>query len=266
MTTSEVLVTGGALGSVVVESLRAVGCETRVLSRSGKPGTVRGDLSTGAGLDAAVRGVDAIVHCASNPARKTRQTEVGGTKALVRAAAHAGVSHLVYVSIVGVDRTPYYSYYRAKLAAERVVEASGVPWTIQRATQFHDFVLKGLKLLGVGPVTIVPRGFLFQPVDIGEVAGRLTELVLSEPAGRVPDLGGPEILTAAELARSCLQAEGRRKKIWELPLPGKFARSFRKGALTCPDGGCGRITWEDFLYGKRDALTGRISSTYDRNR
>ncbi len=266
MSSSEVLVTGGrgALGSGVVDHLRAAGSEVRVLSRSGKPGTVRGDLATGAGLDEAVGVADVIVHCASNPFRKTRQTEVAGTERLIRAAARAGVSHLVYVSIVGVDRNPHYFYYRAKLNAEQIVGRSAVPWTILRATQFHDFVLKGLKALEVGPVAAVPKDFLFQPVDVGEVAGRLAELALSEPAGRVPDLGGPEIKTAAGLARAYLEGAGRRKMILELPLPGKLARAFREGAQTCPEGERGRVTWEEFLRGRRDAVTGRISSAYDR--
>lgn len=266
MSPSEVLVTGGrgALGSSVVDCLRATGREVRVLSRSGKLGTVRGDLSTGMGLDEAVRDVDAVVHCASSPFRKTRRTEVGGTERLIRAAARASVSHLVYISIVGVDRNPHYFYYRAKLAAERVVERSAVPWTILRATQFHDLVLKGLKTLEVGPVAAIPKDFLFQPVDVGEVAGRLAELALSEPAGRVPDLGGPEVRTAAELARDYLEVAGRRKRILELPLPGKLARAFREGAQTCPDGMRGRVAWKEFLRGRRDASTGRIFSAYDR--
>jgi uncharacterized protein YbjT (DUF2867 family) len=266
MSLPEVLVTGGkgALGSGVVDRLRAAGREVRVLSRSGKPGTVRGDLSTGAGLDEAVRGVDTIVHCASNPFHRTHQTEVGGTEHLIRAALHAGVSHFVYVSIVGVELNPHYSYYRAKLAAEQVIERSEIPWTIQRATQFHDFVLKGLKVLEVGPIAMVPRGFLFQPIDMGEVAGRLAGLALSEPAGRVPDFGGPEVRTSAELACAYLEATGRRKRIVEIPLPGKLARAFREGSQTCPEGERGRITWEEFLDRRRDPATGRISSAYDR--
>ncbi len=87
MEASAVLVTGGTgtLGQRVTKRLRASGREVRVLSRSGHAGTVRGDLLTGAGLDEAVRGVDAIVYCASSPARKTRQTDVGGTQRLLRA-------------------------------------------------------------------------------------------------------------------------------------------------------------------------------------
>lgn len=164
----EVLVTGGTgtLGRRVVDRLRAVGHETRVLSRSGRPGTVTGDLLTGEGVEAAVRGTNAIVHCASSPSN-ARRTDVGGTALLLQAAARAGVGHVVFVSIVGVDRNPF-PYYRMKLAAERVVERSPVPWTILRATQFHDLILAMVSALGRAPlVAPIPKGFLFQPVEVG---------------------------------------------------------------------------------------------------
>jgi uncharacterized protein YbjT (DUF2867 family) len=126
---SEILVTGGRR---LVDRLRAADHDVRVLSRSGRPGTVRGDLSTGENLGEAVDGINTIVHCASNPYRKTRQTDVGGTERLLQSAERAGVSHIVFISIVGVDRNPYYPYYRVKLDAERVIERSPVPWTILR--------------------------------------------------------------------------------------------------------------------------------------
>ena len=102
MNASEVLVTGGTgvLGSRVVERLSSAGIEARVLSRSGRYGTYKGDLLTGEGLDLAVHGADAIIHCASSPFRKPRQIDVEGTERLLEAAARAGVSHIVYISIV----------------------------------------------------------------------------------------------------------------------------------------------------------------------
>src|SRR5215218_7936038 len=230
---SEILVMGGTgvLGLRVVDRLRGAGREVRVLSRSGRPGTIRGDLLMGAGLDEAVDGVETIVHCASNPYRKTRQTDVGGTELLLQAAARVGVSHVVFISIVGVDRNPYYPYFRVKLDAERVIERSTVPWTILRATQFHDLMLRMFRLLDRLPaVMTIPRGLLFQPIDVGETADRLVELALSPPAGLVPDVGGPEVLTSTELARAYLGATGREKRIVELPLPGRAARAWREGA------------------------------------
>jgi len=255
---SEILVTGGTglLGRQVVDRLRAAGRDVRVLSRSGRAGTVRGDLLTGEGLERAVDGVDAIVHCASNPFRKMRQTEVGGTEHLLQAAARVGVSHVVYISIVGVDRNPYYPYFRAKLDAERVMEQSPVPWTILRATQFHDFVLRILQLLERLPaVMLIPRGFRLQPIDTGETADRLVELALSGPAGRAPDIGGPEVRIFAELADAYLKATGRQRRLVEIPLPGKTARAWREGAQLCPDRAYGRIRWEEFLRDRFGSAT-----------
>src|SRR5689334_16740998 len=125
-----VLVTGGTaqLGRAVVDLLGATGRPVRVLSRSAAEGRVRGDLATGAGLAEATAGVGAIVHCASNP-RDARAVDVDGTRRLLDAAHAQGRPHVVYVSIVGVDRIPV-PYYAAKLAAERIVAESGLPWTI----------------------------------------------------------------------------------------------------------------------------------------
>jgi uncharacterized protein YbjT (DUF2867 family) len=248
---SEILVAGGtgSLGRRVVDRLRGPGYEVRTLSRSARgAGVVRGDLQTGEGLAQALEGVDVLIHCASSP-RKPRQTDVEGMGRLLEAAGRAGVSHIVFVSIVGVDRNPYPPYYRAKLEAERIVERSPVPWTILRATQFHEFVLKQIRLLERLPVMMAPRGFLLQPMDIGEVADRLVELSLSGPAGRVPDIGGPEVRTLPDLACSYLKATGRRRRIVEVPVPGKAARALREGALLAPDQTYGEIRWEEFLDG-----------------
>jgi uncharacterized protein YbjT (DUF2867 family) len=203
-------------------------------------------LLTGEGLEEGVEGIDVIVHCASSP-RKTRQTDVEGTERLLRAAGRAGVSHFVFISIVGVDRNPYFPYYRMKLEVERIVERSSVPWTILRATQFHEFVLRIVQLLDRIPLMMMPRGFLLQPIDVGEVADRLVELALADPVGRVPDVGGPEVRTMAELARAYFEVVGRSRRVVEVPLPGKMARALREGAQVAPEGGYGEIRWEEFL-------------------
>jgi len=244
-----ILVTGGtgSLGSRVVDRLIGCGEDVRVMSRVRRADTVRGDLATGEGLEGAVEGVGTIIHCASSPLRKTRQVDVEGTRRLLQLAARAGVSHVVFISIVGVDRNPYYPYYRMKLETERNLEHSTVPWTLLRATQFHEFVLKLIRFTELGPVALVPKGFLLQPTDTGEVADRLVELALSAPSGRVPDVGGPEVRTFADLARSYQKVAERRRRLVEAPIPGKMARAFRRGAQTCPQSRYGTITWEAFL-------------------
>ena len=249
MNAPEILVTGGtgSLGRRVVDRLRGPGYEVRTLSRSARSaGVVQGDLRTGEGLAQALKYVDVLIHCASSP-RKTRQTDVEGTRRLLEAASRAGVSHVVFVSIVGVDRNPYLPYYRAKLETERIVERSSVPWTILRATQFHEFALKQIRLLERIPVMMVPRGFLLQPIDIGEVADRLVELALSESSGRVPDIGGPDVRTLPDLARSYLKATGRRRRVLEVPVPGRAARALREGAQLAPGQPYGELRWEEFL-------------------
>lgn len=249
MSAPEVLVTGGTgvLGSRVVDVLRSANVGVRAMGRRGVPGTVHGDLLTGEGLDRAVRGATAVIHCASSPYRKTRQTDVGGTGRLLEAADRHGVAHLVYISIVGIDRVQSYPYYRAKLEAERAIERSSVPHTILRATQFYDLVLMALRFLDRLPALPIPRHLPGQPVDSREVAGRLVELALSNPAGRVPDVGGPEVDTLTGMARAYLGVLGSRKSIVGFPLPGRTAREIRTGALTCPNNRYGRVRWEDFL-------------------
>ena len=240
-----ILVTGGTgtLGRVLVGQLTAAGHQVRVLSRkpAGTPGHFTGDLSTGAGLAEAVAGTDVIVHCASDP--RHWPVDIDGTRRLVEAARAAGAPHLVYVSIVGVDRIPY-GYYKAKLAAERVVEESGLPWTILRATQFHNLIAALAKVLTKSPVVPVPKGLSFQPCDIHEVAARLVELATAPATGRAPDFGGPEIRTAEELVKRY-----RHRPIVSVPLPGKVFRALRSGANLAPDRRSGRITFEDFLSG-----------------
>ena len=260
MSASEVLVTGGtgSLGSRVVERLHEASCNVGVLSRRKRPGAIQGDLLTGEGLEEAVDDVDVIIHCASSP-RKTQQTDVEGTERLLRAAARAGVSHLIFISIVGVDRNPYFPYYRIKLETEQIVERSPVPWTILRATQFHELVLRLVRFVERLPVVMVPKGFLLQPIETREVAGRLVELALSEPVGHAPDIGGPEVRTAAELARAYFQAIGQSRRVVEVPLPGKTVRAFRDGAQLCPEGRYGKIRWEQFL--SRMEVKRRIDET-----
>ena len=159
-----------------------------------QPGFVRGDLETGDGLTAAVNAVDVVAHCASAADYRRPQRDVTQTRRLLDSLNGGPRPHLIYISIVGVDRVPF-GFFKAKLEAERLVEESGLPWTILRATEFHDLMLRFLILLSRAPVAIVPRTSFFQPVDAGEVADRLADLALGPPAGRVtePRRAGGEV-------------------------------------------------------------------------
>ncbi|MEZ7004103.1 SDR family oxidoreductase [Streptomyces sp. AD55] len=243
---STILVTGGTgtLGRPVTERLRERGHEVRVLSRRAQPYAV--DLREGGpALDAALEGVDTVVHCASTP----RGGDERAAANLIAAARRAGTRHLVYISIVGVDRVPM-GYYRAKLAVERLVEESGLGWTVLRATQFHELVTELLRMLSKPPVMPLPAGVSDQPVEVAEVADRLAELAAGEPAGRVPDLGGPEVRTLESLARAYLTATGRRRALVRVPLAGKTYRGFRTGGHLAPERAVGERTFEEYLAGR----------------
>jgi uncharacterized protein YbjT (DUF2867 family) len=252
-----ILVTGGTgtLGRHVVPRLLDAGCKVRVLSRSSREAEegiefVTGDLATGEGVEAAVEGAEIIVHCAGRA--KGNEEEALN---LVRAASGTGVRHLVYISVVGADRVPVISgvdramfgYFASKLAAERVVADSGLPWTTLRATQFHEALLTVARTMAKLPVVPVSAGFRFQPVDADEVAARLVQLTLGEPAGLVPDLGGPQAYTMADLLRGYLHANHQHRLIMPVWLPGQAARAHRAGANLTLDHANGTRTWEDFL-------------------
>jgi len=255
--TLPILVTGGTgtLGRALVPRLKEAGIDTRVLTRRGRADEdgvryVTGDLATGEGVADAVDGVGTIVHLAGGP-----KGDDDLARNLVQAArSRAASPHLVYISVVGADRIPIasaadrtmFGYFASKLAAERVVADSGLPWTTLRATQFHDLILTVAQALAKLPVAPVPRG-RFQPVETDEVAARLVELALGEPAGLVPDLGGPRVYDSADLMRAYLRAAGRRRMIMPLRLPGRAARAVREGAVATPDHAVGKRTWEEFL-------------------
>jgi uncharacterized protein YbjT (DUF2867 family) len=255
--TSSILVTGGTgtLGRLVTPLLQDAGGNVRVLSRrSHESGDgvefVTGDLATGEGIEAAVDGVETIVHCAGSA-----KGDEDKARNLVRAASRVGAPHLVNISVVGAERIPVVSgvdramfgYFGAKRAAELVVADSGLPWTTLRAAQFHDLILMVARQLTKMPVIPIPAGFRFQPIDAGEVAARLVELSLGKPAGFVPDIAGPRVYQMKELVRSYLRATHRRRLIMPVKVPGTAARAIRAGANLAPEQAVGHRTWEDFL-------------------
>lgn len=264
---SPILVTGGTgtLGRLLVPRLRDAGCDVRVLSRgTHEDGDgieyVTGDLATGNGVEAAVKGADVVVHCAGSS-----KGDEAKARHLVQATTGARVRHLVYISVVGADRVPMagaadrtmFGYFGAKFAAEQLVAESGVPWTTLRATQFHDLALLTARQMAKMPVLPVPSGIRFQPIETAEVAARMAELALGAPGGLVPDLAGPRVYTMAELVRSYLRASGKHRLIMPLRLPGKAAEALRAGVNLAPDRAVGVRTWEDFLAERVGSPGGR---------
>ncbi|UOY02730.1 SDR family oxidoreductase [Blastococcus sp. PRF04-17] len=190
----DVLVTGGTgrLGQHLLGPLQAAGHTVRQMSRRGTgPGGVRGDLATGRDLGTALAGAEVVVHAATGyPGGDPWEVDVAGTRRVVQAADRERLRHLVYVSIVGVDRIPF-GYYRAKFAAEQVLLASGLPVTLLRVTQFHDLVDFLLDSARKGPVLPVPMGWRVQPVDAGEVAAHVVEVVSGPPAAAPSSSAAP---------------------------------------------------------------------------
>lgn len=227
------VVTGGSgsLGRHVVAALPGA----RPVSRSSGTDLVRG---TGLG---ALR-ADVVVHCATSFRHEVP---------MARAVLASKPAHLVYISIVGCHEVPL-PYYRQKLAAERVIIDSGVPHTILRATQFHSLLHKMFDGASKLPLMLVP-GFRFQPVDEAEVGLELAALAQAPPAGKAPEMGGPEIREAVDFARMYLAATGKTRRLVPLKVPGATYRAYRAGGNLTPGRAVGRRTFEDYLTGSTQA-------------
>lgn len=265
---SRVLVTGGTgpIGRALVERLIENGHHVRVLSRRSNAEIPEfaelaiGDLETGRGLDSAVKGAEILVLCATSPFRAMRDVDVDGTRRILDAAkAAGGRPHVVLPSTVGADSNPL-PYYEARRAAEDIVRASGLPWTVLRATETHDLVFNVFEREAWLPVFLVPKGLRLQPVDARDVAQRLAQIVEAGPLGRAPDFGGPEVRGVEELARRYLEASNRRKPVWSVPLPGLVGRAFgeRRGIEAAEREGA--RGWEGFLSTRLPATAGEAEA------
>lgn len=192
-------------------------------------------------------GIDALVHLASaTKGRDSAEVDVEGTRRLVAAAEQAGVRHLLYVSIVGVDRVPM-RYFRHKLAAERIVAAGAVPYTIFRATQFHEFLDDMLRRFLRFGLLVTDRRVAAQPVDKHDVVDRLVERVAAGPLGGIEEFGGPETLDAVAVARVLAP----RALLVPVRIPGRIGRALRAGGLTTTATPTGRRTFAAYVRGSR---------------
>lgn len=214
----------GTIGSAIVSQLEQDGHEVRVLSRSAPDHPV--DLTTGAGLDAALAGVDVVVDASNAPPNKATPLLVDAQPGLLAAEQTAGVKHHVCISIVGIDEVPT-KYYKAKVGQEQAVRAGQVPFTIVRITQFHEFVAWGLNMLQ--GKKLAPKGkWRIQPIAAAEAAAAVARVATGEPVNGIVTVAGPEVHDFTELA----QLTSRKG----LPLPlrvlPKIEQPLRAGALT----------------------------------
>lgn len=248
--TGPILVTGGTgtVGRPVVDGLVAAGHQVRVASRRERRDHesahewAQVDYGSGAGWDRALDGVGTVVHCA-NSLRGARTMD----RRVVDRAVRAHVDHFVYISIVGIDRIPF-GYYRAKLATEQQLESCGMPYSILRATQFHDLAYMIVAALSAPWVAPMPAGWRLQPVAAREVAERLVALAGGPPAGRVPDFGGPQVRLLSDLAARYRESIGRRPRpVLPIPVPGAVSAALRDGANLTPEHADGHGTFEQYL-------------------
>jgi len=243
----------GQFGRALVDAKIPVGMVLRLQGRAAAPPAWASrfewasvDFADGRGITEAVKGVDAIIHAASDP-RRADAVDVEGTRRLLAAASSQRVAHLLFISIVGIDRIPH-PFYRRKLAAEQVVAAGGVPWSILRLTQFHSFVAALIARSARAPLFIpLPKRFRFQNVDLSDAAARTLRAIADGPGGRLPDYGGPDVLTLGEAAETWRRVRGVRKAIVNVPMFGKRAAAFRAGLNTAPAGERGVVTFGEWL-------------------
>lgn len=239
----------GTVGALVVAELLERGEPVVVLSRRGAgvpPGAEhrRVDLTSGEGLDRALEGVGAVVDAAGSQ-RGAAKTLVDGTRRLLAAGAAAGVANHVTISIVGCDLVPV-PYYRVKVAQERALEAGEVPWTLLRATQFHQLLDSAFSVAARFGARPTGAGKL-QPIDPTVVAARLADTALAEPAGRLPDLAGPRVGTISELSATWATARGKRRLPLRLPAWGKVGKGLAAGALCDEDAAAPGPDFEEWL-------------------
>jgi uncharacterized protein YbjT (DUF2867 family) len=256
-----VLVTGGAghLGLDIVDRLVIAGHRVRVFARS--PGSrsdvewAVGDLVTGKGLREALHGVDTVINAATHSPIARRggfspvdfvwspsAVDIEGTERLLSLAREQSVRHFLHVSIVGLDEAML-PYARAKLAGERLVRGSTPPWSVVRAMPFYyllDKLLSGIAWLPAWPV---PTAVL-NPVDTSDVADYIVTCAFDDALGARTDVGGPEALSFAELARQYQQVRGLRRKILPIPLSATGARGM---GFVVSNGVRGTLSWSDWL-------------------
>src|SRR5215216_6454848 len=258
-----VLVTGGTghLGRDLVSRLKG-SYRVRVLARS--PGSdpdvewIHGDLATGAGIAEALASSQTVIHAATlSPAARrgyfvpkdlwTSPSSVDreGTARLLDAAGTAGVEHLIYVSIVGIDK-PRVPYLRRKLEAEDLVRQGPVPWSIARAAQFHWLLDRMIGKMARLPIVPLPDMSL-EPVDTTDFADYLVEAVGKGPSGRLTDFAGPEVLTFTQVFDQWREIRKHPAQTMRIPLPSAVREAASAMSVSAPGSRHGKVTWSEWL-------------------
>jgi uncharacterized protein YbjT (DUF2867 family) len=200
----------GLIGTKTVAILRQRGHE--VVAASPKSGI---NTITGEGLEAALAGAQVVIDLANSPSFEDKAVleffETSGRN-LLAAEAAAGVRHHVALSIVGTDRTPDNGYFRAKVAQEKLIEASRIPYTIVRATQFLEFLGTIAASSADGNKVRLSPG-LFQPIAADDVAAIVADVALAAPRSGIVDIAGPERAPFNEIIARYLKAVGDPREV-----------------------------------------------------
>jgi uncharacterized protein YbjT (DUF2867 family) len=208
----KIVVIGGSglIGSRLVSTLRSKGHEVLAASPNSGVNTI-----TGEGLPEALAGAQIVVDVANSPSFEDEAVrkffETSGTN-LLAAEARAGVRHHVALSVVGTDRIPDSGYLRAKLIQERLIEKSGIPYSILRSTQFFEFIARIAQASEDGRSVSVSHA-LFQPIVSDDVIAALADVTLGSPINGIVEVGGPEKFHIDDLVRRVLQANGDMREV-----------------------------------------------------
>lgn len=202
------------------------------------------DLLQNTGVKEAVAGKTIIFHLATDMKKDARATQH-----LLNAIGKNPQMHLIYISIVGIDKTPF-PYYRQKLASEQAIIQSQIPFTILRATQFHEFIDMLCNNLLKYRIGVLPKRLVAQPIDKEAVAQKLFQLSLQPPLNGIVEIGGPEVFTMQQMADEWMKTTGKKRWILNLPLLGKLARAFNGGALTTRHIHPNTLQWHQWLQAK----------------
>jgi uncharacterized protein YbjT (DUF2867 family) len=243
----KIVVIGGSglIGSKVVRNLRRLGHEVLAASPSSGVNTL-----TGEGLTAALSGAQVVVDVANSPSFEDNAVmaffETAGRN-IAAAEKVAGVKHHVALSVVGTDRLQESGYFRAKLVQENLIKASGIPYTIVRATQFFEFMGAIVYGATVGE-TLRPSTALFQPIAAEDVAAAVTDAALATPLNGISEVAGPDRLSLASAVRQFLAAHDDPREVIDDSTATYFGTKVDDRSLTAgEDARLGAIRFDDWL-------------------
>ncbi|CAI6082733.1 SDR family oxidoreductase [Cohnella sp. JJ-181] len=208
----KIIVIGGSglIGKGLVQNLNNLGHDAVAASPSLGVNSV-----TGEGLAAALTGAQVVVDVTNSPSFEERAVLSffeTSTKNLLAEAAKAGVRHYVALSIVGTDRPPGNAYFNAKIAQEKLIRASHIPYTIVRATQFFEFA-GGIAYTATEGQTVRLPSAAMQPIAAADVSAALADYALAEPANGIVEVAGPEKIGMDAFVRQFLKATGDNREV-----------------------------------------------------